>query len=100
MAASPARRRYNAAVLLCSVGYAAALFGGEAYFANHPGAHHAAAYLAALAPAIPIICIFVAIGRYLVDERDEYLRMLLVRQSLIASGFALSLATVWGFLES
>ena len=39
-------------------------------------------------------------GRYLVEEQDEYVRMLLVRQSLWASAFALSIATVWGFLES
>ena len=44
--------------------------------------------------------IFVAIGRYLVEEQDEYLRVLMVRQTLWASGFALSIATIWGFLES
>jgi len=36
----------------------------------------------------------------LVEEQDEYVRMLMVRQVLWASGFALSLATIWGFLES
>jgi hypothetical protein len=35
-----------------------------------------------------------------VEEGDEYLRMLMVRQTLWASAFALSLATVWGFLEA
>jgi len=100
MAASPARRRYNAAVLFCSIGYAAALFGGKAYLNNHPGAHHATAYAAAIAPALPILAMFFVIGRYLVEEADEYLRMLMVRQTLVASGLALSLATVWGFLES
>ena len=44
--------------------------------------------------------IFAAIGRYLVEEQDEYVRMLMVRQTLWASGFALSVATVWGFLEN
>ena len=39
-------------------------------------------------------------GRYLVEEQDEYVRMLMVRQTLWASGFALSVATIWGFLES
>ena len=58
------------------------------------------AYLAAVLPALPIIGIFAAIGRYLVEEQDEYLRMLMVRQTLWASAFALSVATVWGFLES
>ena len=58
------------------------------------------AYLAAILPALPIIGIFAAIGRYLVEEQDEYVRMLMVRQTLWASGFALSVATIWGFLES
>lgn len=58
------------------------------------------AYVAAALPAFPIICVFALIGRYMVEERDEYLRMLLVRQSLIATAFALTVATVWGFLEN
>jgi hypothetical protein len=39
-------------------------------------------------------------GRYLADEQDEFVRMLTVRQTLYASAFALSVATVWGFLEN
>ena len=54
----------------------------------------------AIAPALPIIGIFGAMGRYLIEEQDEYVRMLMVRQTLWASGFALSVATIWGFLES
>jgi hypothetical protein len=59
-----------------------------------------AAYLVAILPALPIIGIFAALGRYLVEEQDEYVRMLRVREMLWASGFALSLATVWGFLDN
>ena len=40
------------------------------------------------------------IGRLLVEEQDEYLRMLLVRQTLVATGFTLTIVTVWGFLEN
>jgi hypothetical protein len=36
----------------------------------------------------------------LVEEQDEYVRMLMVRQVLWASGFTLSLATIWGFLDN
>jgi hypothetical protein len=54
----------------------------------------------AILPALPIIGIFFAIGRYLVEERDEYIRMLMVRQTLWASSIALSAATIWGFLEN
>lgn len=60
--------------------------------------HGAAAY--AILPVLPVIGVFAAMGRYLVKEHDEYVRMLMVRQSLWASGFALSLATIWGSLES
>ena len=57
-------------------------------------------YFIAILPALPIIGIFVAMGRYLVEENDEFVRMLMIRQTLWASGFALSAATVWGFLEN
>ena len=54
----------------------------------------------ALLPAFAIIGVFWAIGRLIVEEQDEFLRMLIVRQALIATGFALAAATLWGFLES
>jgi hypothetical protein len=57
-------------------------------------------YVVAILPAMPIIGLFLAMGRYLVEEQDEYVRMLMVRQTLWASGFALSAATVWGFLQN
>ena len=99
MPRSPAERRYNRSVLALSAAYGVALIGVEALFDHHP-LSGIVAYIAAILPALPIIGIFAAVGRYLVDERDEYLRMLMVRQSLVASGFAVSVATVWGFLES
>jgi hypothetical protein len=103
MASSPATRRYNRRVIILSVIYALALF-SAVYAFNHqmiggPGAGLETWIVAAL-PALPIIGIFIAIGRLLVEETDEYLRMLLVRQTLWASSFSLSLATLWGFLES
>jgi hypothetical protein len=75
------------------------LFGVITFFKNgHPAG--LSAYAAAVLPALPIVGIFFAMGRYLIDEQDEYVRMLVVRQTLWASGFALSIATVWGFLEN
>jgi hypothetical protein len=58
------------------------------------------AWLLAALPGLAVSGVFWAIGRLLVEETDEYQRMLLVRQSLVASAFALSIATVWGFLEN
>jgi hypothetical protein len=73
---------------------------GSVYAFKHQMLSGVSAYVAAILPALPIIGIFAAIGRYLVEERDEYVRMLMVRQTLWASGLALSLSTIWGFLEN
>lgn len=51
-------------------------------------------------PGLAIVGVFWAIARLIVEETDEFMRMLVVRQALIASGFALSAASVWGFMES
>lgn len=58
------------------------------------------AYVVAILPALPLIGVFAAIGRYLLDEQDEFVRMLMIRQTLYATAFALSVATIWGFLEN
>jgi hypothetical protein len=99
MAHSAAWKRYNWRVVWLSLLYAAFLLAAVYGFKNEL-LNGTAAYLAAILPALPIIGIFGAIGRYLVEEQDEYLRMLMVRQTLWASGFALSAATIWGFLEA
>jgi hypothetical protein len=90
---------YNVRILGLSVAYVVLLFGADWLFRQHR-IGGAAAYAVAVLPALPIVGVFVAIGRYLIEERDEYLRMLMVRQSLIATGLTLAVATVWGFLES
>lgn len=56
--------------------------------------------LVALVPGIAVAGYFWAIGKYLAEQQDEFLRMLMVRQSLIATGLAFSAASIWGFLES
>jgi len=53
----------------------------------------------ALLPGLGIVGAFYAIGMLIVETGDEFVRMLMVRQTLIATGFALSVASVWGFLE-
>jgi hypothetical protein len=99
MSTSPAMRRYNRRVILLSLAYAIVLIAATYAFKHHL-LSGAAAWFVATLPALAIIGIFVAVGRLLVEEQDEYQRMLMVRQSLWASGFSLSLATLWGFLES
>jgi hypothetical protein len=99
MLRTPAWKRYNWRVVWLSLLYAAFLMAAVYGFKHHL-LNGGLAYVVAVLPAIPIIGIFAAIGRYLVEEQDEYVRMLMVRQTLWASGIALSAATIWGFLES
>lgn len=99
MPSTPAQRRYNRDALILCAAYSALLVLAIGLFKNHAPAGPLA-YVVALLPALPIVGLFAAIGRYLVTERDEYLRLLMVRQVLVASALALSLATAWGFLES
>ena len=58
------------------------------------------AWLLALIPGIAVAAVFWAYGKLLVEETDEYVRMVLVRQSLIATGFTLSIVTIYGFFEN
>jgi hypothetical protein len=99
MIRTPAWKRYNWRVVWLSLLYAAFLI-GAVYGFKHQLIPASVKYVVAVLPALPIIGIFVAIGRYLVEEQDEFVRMLMVRQTLWASGFALSIATAWGFLEN
>jgi hypothetical protein len=97
--ARSAKRRYNRRVLGLSVLYATLLMAVSwAFRHTHPAGP--AAFLLALLPALPLVGIFVAMGRYLVEEGDEYLRMVESRKALIATGFMLIVTTCWGFLQT
>lgn len=97
--ANPAQKRYTRSVLLLMSGYVLILLGVVSYHNNHP-LHGPLGYVAGVLPALPVIGVFFVLGRYLVEERDEYLRFQVTRQALIATGFAMSIATAWGFLEN
>jgi MFS family permease len=95
---SPAQRRYNRRVLVLSVVYAALLFPTVYLLSRHLVAGPLA-YVVGVLPALAVSGFFWLMGRYLIEETDEYLRMLQIRQLLIATGIALTAATIWGFLE-
>ena len=98
-ASNPAHRRYTWRVMgfmtVYVVTLVAAKYAVAARLADGP-----ALWALAVLPALPILGVFWAMGRLLVEETDEYLRQQLVRQCLVAIAFALSIATVWGFLEN
>ncbi len=92
-------RAYNRRVLIASAAYAALLIGAE-YAVRRLAPTVPVRVVLALLPALAIVAIFAALGRYLVEESDEYLRARMVRQMLWATGGTLALATVYGFLQA
>lgn len=94
-----AQRRYTKRVALFTSLYLLALAVMTIADKNGVGLQAVRVVLATL-PGLAIIGVFWAIGRLIVEERDEFLRMLTIRQSLIATALALSAASVWGFLET
>lgn len=57
-----------------------------------------AAICAAL-PGLGFAGVFWIFAALIVEEKDEFFRLLYVRQGLIATGVTLTIAAVWGFLE-
>lgn len=97
--ANPAQKRYVLRVAVSMACYIVFLTAALKFVGSGQVTGPLAYVLGAL-PGVAVIGVFWAVGRLLVEEQDEYLRMLLVRQTLVATGFALSIATIWGFLEN
>lgn len=58
-----------------------------------------AVWAVALVPGLAMLGIFYAYAMLIIEQKDEFIRMLIFRQFVTATGVALSFATVWGFLE-
>ena len=96
---NPAQRRYVLRVAIFTVAYIVTL-SIAIHFVRDGGVTGPLAYLLGVLPGLSVAGFFWAIARLIVEEQDEYLRVLLVRQVLVATGFTLSLVTIWGFLEN
>lgn len=96
---SPAARRYLARFFPAILAYVAVLFGSIWTIRNlHP--EGPLLWLVAVAPAVPIIAAIAAMGLYMVEETDEFLRAILAQSMLWGIGVTMALCTVWGFLEN
>lgn len=95
---SPSQRAYVRRMVALMAVYVTAILGGS--FAERAGLlNNATTILVALVSGLCIAGVFWAIGRLIVEEQDEFRRMLMVRQALIATGFSLSIASIHGFLS-
>ncbi len=96
---SPAIRRYVIRLAVLMTIYLVTLFAAVSAFRAN-AVSGPAAYVVAILPALPIIGVFWAVMRLLIEEPDEFIRLLHVRQSLIATGFCLTVMTIWEFLQN
>ena len=96
---SPAIRRYVIRIAALMSFYLVALFSAS-YAFKADLVSGPAAYALAVVPALPIIGVFWAVMRLLIEEPDEFIRTMMVRQSLVATGFCLTVMTIWEFLQN
>jgi hypothetical protein len=96
---TPAIRRYTRRLGGLMTLYVGLIFLAGYLFRHHPP-QGLLAYSLAILPALPIVGVIWTIMRLLVEETDEYLRMLFIRQTLFATGFCLTIMTVWEFLQN
>jgi hypothetical protein len=97
-AQTPAQRHHSSRVLIAAIVYAAVLI-PTVYVTKHQLVAGSWKMVLALGPAVPLIAMFGSYGRYLAEETDEYIRMMVVRQILTATTIAMVCAVVWGFLS-
>ena len=95
---SKAGRRYVYRLAPTMLVYVLFLFIAQSTFHHH---HPTGpfAYCLAVLPALPLIGSLVVVGLYISEESDEFERSILVQSMLWGLGGALSVGTVWGFLE-
>ena len=98
MAMNAAQRRYLVRFWPIIGLYVVTVLGVTWLFNNQPP-EGPIKFVIAVLPALPIIGVLYVMGRYLVEEQDEFLRLQLVIGLLIATGLTLSFCAVWGFLE-
>ncbi|WP_213981481.1 hypothetical protein [Sphingomonas sp. dw_22] len=95
---NPAQRRYVWRFSIAMTAYVVVLFActwaGRAYDPHGP-----ALFLLSLLPALPLLVVIGVMGRYLIEEGDEFIRARLVTAMIGGIGVTLAVTTVWGFLE-
>lgn len=98
-AGGSANARYLARMLVVTFLYVGSLFAALALIDEGDPVTIGTIVLAFL-PGLAVAAYFWAIARLMIELDDEFLRMLMVRQSLVATAIALSAASIYGFLEN
>ena len=90
--------RYTIGMTIWMALYVAALFGSITVIQSQAPTGPLL-YLLAVLPALPIGGTILTFLAY-IERVDEYLRAILVKRFIIATGLTLFICTAWGFLEN
>lgn len=78
--------------------YLSSLFAAEILIEDY-GLSGAPAVILAILPGLAFAGVVWVFGALIVEEKDEFMRLLYIRQGLIGTGIALTCAAIWGFLK-
>jgi hypothetical protein len=92
-------KRYSFRILLFMTAYAVILTSSLVFARSSNDHSQVTLIVLALLTALPIIGVFWAVFRLLIETDDEYQRLLFAKQTLLATAFTLAIVTVWQFLE-
>src|SRR5664279_3085318 len=93
------RRRYLERLSSSMAIYVVSLFAAK-YLISRNLVEGPVVWILGLMPGLAVVGVFYAISMLIIEQKDEFIRMLIVRQTLIGTAVALSISTVWGFLEN
>jgi hypothetical protein len=96
---SAAFKRYQRRVMTVMAAYLLILLSAS-WIVKHGHLHGWQLYFWSALPAIPVILVIVAMGRYLSEEKDEYLRLRTMRALLVATGALLGTLVASDFLQA
>lgn len=97
--ATAAGRRYVRRFIPTMLAYVAALF-ASIWIIRHQAPTGGALVAVSVLPALPIVGVVVVMGRYLMEETDEFLRQRIATCMLFGTGVLLSLNSIYAFLTN
>jgi hypothetical protein len=92
-------KRYSFRIMLFMTAYAVILTSSLVFARSSDDHSQVTLIVLALLTALPIIGVFWAVFRLLIETDDEYQRLLFAKQTLLATALTLAIVTVWQFLE-
>ncbi len=81
---SAAKKRYERDVMRFMALYVVVIL-CAVWFVKHDGGEKFFLYFWSVIPAIPILAVMVRMGRYLQEEKDEYLRLMVMQAILVGT---------------